>query len=268
MKPYLLFLICTILLSGCSTSKKPVSPKKPHPFQTQVYLNGRFVRPIIKDTITYTDSSRMRRIPVAIYYRADVSLPKKIILFNPGYGGTRDGYRYLVDTLAKSGYMVVVIQHDLPGDTPLPMVRNIYQLRKPIWDNDVKSLFYVYNKIQAKYNWKWMDYKHPTLIGHSNGGDIAMLIATGHPDFARVVITLDNLRVPLPRASSPKIFSIRSTDQHADAGVLPTEDEQKHFHIKIVQMNIKHIEMGGLGTADQLNKIDGLVMNYLRRNDK
>jgi predicted dienelactone hydrolase len=263
MKPkYLIFLICIVLLSACSTKKHTV------PFRTDYYITGT-IKPLLgEDTITYIDSSRMRRIPVAIYYmRGAPGLPKKIVLLNPGYGGTRDGYRFLVDTLAKSGYMVVVIQHDLPGDAPLPETGDIYKLRKPIWANGVKDIFFVYNKIQEKYAWRWMDYKHPVLIGHSNGGDMAMLIANEHPDFARVVITLDNRRVPFPRAISPKILSVRSSDQPVDPGVLPTEDEQKRFHIKIIKVNIKHNDMGGTGTLAQLDELNGLVLKYLKHND-
>ena len=40
------------------------------------------------------------------------------------------------------------------------------------------------------------DYDHLTMVGHSNGGDIAVYFAKLHPDEVRKVVTLDNLRVP------------------------------------------------------------------------
>jgi pimeloyl-ACP methyl ester carboxylesterase len=40
------------------------------------------------------------------------------------------------------------------------------------------------------------DYHHLTLIGHSNGGDIAMYLAKLNPEMVKNVVRLDNLRVP------------------------------------------------------------------------
>ena len=39
------------------------------------------------------------------------------------------------------------------------------------------------------------DYDQVTMVGHSNGGDIAVFYAAGHPDTVKKVVTLDNIRV-------------------------------------------------------------------------
>jgi pimeloyl-ACP methyl ester carboxylesterase len=51
------------------------------------------------------------------------------------------------------------------------------------------------------------DYRHLTLVGHSNGGDTAMYFAQQHPDLVSKVVTLDNLRVPFVLSSKLKILS-------------------------------------------------------------
>jgi hypothetical protein len=90
-----------------------------------------------------------------------------------------------------------------------------------------------------------------------------MLIANEYPDFAKVVITLDNRRAPIPRTDHPKIFSIRSGDQPADAGVLPTPEEQEKYHIKIVKVSTIHNDMGGMGTEAQKAEINKYIIDYL-----
>jgi pimeloyl-ACP methyl ester carboxylesterase len=71
------------------------------------------------------------------------------------------------------------------------------------------------------------DYDH--LVGHSNGGDIAMFCAKHHPELVSRVITLDNLRVPFVLNDKMKILSFRSTGPNfrTDPGVLPTPERTK-----------------------------------------
>ena len=217
---------------------------------------------ITRDTLTWVDSSRNRIIPIAIYYIAN-SLHKKLVILNPGYGGTKTDYSYIALNLANNGYMVVTIQHDLPYDS-LPGTGDIYKMRKPFWDTGVKSIFFVAGKIKKMY--PQLDYHSIVLIGHSNGGDMAMLIANEYPNFAKTVISLDNRRVPFPRSTRPKIFSIRSSDQPADPNVLPSEEEQKKYKIKIVKVNTIHNDMGGMGTEAQKLEINNYIIGYLKGN--
>ena len=257
---WLLFIV--IFGIGCA-SKQP----KASTFNPDVYIRGAVVR---IDTFTWVDSSRNRIIPLAIYNRDNLTnindvLPKnirkKLVIVNPGYGGTRNDYGYIANNLAINGYLVVVIQHDIPGDEPLPSIGDIYKLRKPIWDRGVKSIFYVTDKLKKLY--PHLNYKNIILIGHSNGGDMSMLIANQYPDFAKVVISLDNRRVPFPRENRPKIFSIRSSDQPADPEVLPNQEERKKYDIQVVEVNTTHADMGGMGTDAQKQEINNYILDYL-----
>lgn len=159
--------------------------------------------------------------------------------------------------------MVVTIQHNLPNDS-LPRTGDLYKVRKPFWDTGVKSIFFVAAKLKKIY--PQLDYHNIILIGHSNGGDMAMLIANEYPNFAKTVISLDNRRVPFPRSSKPKIFSIRSSDQPADPNVLPSAEEQKKYNIKIVKVNTIHNDMGGMGTDTQKQEINNYILNFLNGN--
>lgn len=263
MKPKHLFALLILITSSSCASMR----REPEQHLAGAYLTGIMVR---VDTLTLFDSAQNRVIPISIYNRIDGSnmkdrLPqnirRKLVLLSPGYGGTRNDYSYIANNLANNGYTVVVIQHDLPGDAPIPTEGDIYKTRKPFWDRGVKTVFFVTAKLKKEYT--HLDYKHIILIGHSNGGDISMLMANEYPAFAKTVITLDNRRVPIPRALRPKIFSIRSSDQPADANVLPTAEEQRKYHIKIVKVDTRHNDMGGTANDTQKKEINDYILNFL-----
>lgn len=246
------------ILSGCAPKVTQRSE-----FNTDIYLRASYSKPdavIQTDTATMLDSSRNRQIPIATYYAIN-HLKEKLVILNPGYGGKNTDYQYIAQNLAVNGYFVVVIQHDLAADDSLPKTGDLYKLRKPFWDRGVKSVFFVATEIRKRY--QQADCNNITLIGHSNGGDIAMLIANEYPEFAKAVISLDNRRVPLPRSDHPKIFSIRSNDQPADPGVIPSQEEQEKYGIKIVNVDIHHNDMGGMGTESQKWEINHLILGFL-----
>jgi predicted dienelactone hydrolase len=253
---YLPVAFIAILCISC-TPKKP----KTNAFRiVDIHTNDAYFK-----TDTLVDSSRNRIIPIGTYSNsADKNTRHKLVLLNVGYGGKNTDYGYIARNLALNDYLVVVIQHDLATDDTLPRTGDIYKLRKLFWDRGVKSIFYVTAQLKKQY--PGMDYNHIILIGHSNGGDMAMLIANEYPDFPKIVITLDNRRVPIPRADHPKIFSIRSSDQPADPGVLPSVEEQKKYKIKIVKVNTIHNDMGGMGTEAQKKEINTYILNYLNDN--
>lgn len=221
-----------------------------------------------RDTATWFDRARNRPVPVAIYSNqaATFNLPKgrklKLVILNPGYPGKNTDYGYIAKSLAAQGYFVVTIQHNLISDPPIPTQGNLYQLRLPFWTTGVENILFVLNrlkKIEPR-----LDYKHLILIGHSNGGDITMLLAKQYPQLADIIISLDNRRVPFPRGRHPKIFSIRSSDQPADTGVLPTEKEQKRYHLTLVKVNTVHADMGGFGNPAQLSEINKYILEFLK----
>ena len=109
-----------------------------------------------------------------------------------------------------------------------------------------------------------MDFKHITLIGHSNGGDMTALFPQKYPDIVDKIITLDNRRMPLPRSNQPKVYSLRSSDQVADEGVLPTVEEQKKYSIKIIKLpNTIHNDMNDNANTIQREEIRKYVLGFL-----
>ncbi|MDP9078218.1 MAG: hypothetical protein M3O71_12375 [Bacteroidota bacterium] len=90
---HLFVLLIPILLCACA-AKKPGQIA----FNPDVYLTGTITR---IDTVTFFDSSRNRPVPIAIYNlqdsrkRVDLlpqNIRKKLVILNPGYGGTRRDY--------------------------------------------------------------------------------------------------------------------------------------------------------------------------------
>jgi pimeloyl-ACP methyl ester carboxylesterase len=79
---------------------------------------------------------------------------------------------------------------------------------------------------ELKKHYPNADYRHLTLIGHSNGGDMSMFFAKQHPELVKKVVTLDNLRVPFVTDGKFKILSFRSEDPmfKADPGVVPDDE--------------------------------------------
>jgi len=220
------------------------------------------------DATSLFDAGRDRRMPVA-YYRPkiDQARKQKLVIFNHGYSGNKDerdylAYSFLCDYLASKGFLVVSIQHDLENDEPLAMIGNLQETRIPNWEKGVQNILFVLNDFKRSH--MNIDYKHVSLIGHSNGGDIAMLFAHTYPELMDKIISLDNRRMPFPRTKHPRIYSLRSSDQIADAGVIPTEEEQKKFRIKVVKSaNITHNAMDESANEVQRNAINNYLLDCI-----
>lgn len=200
------------------------------------------------------DSIRHRNVPINTFCKSDSLVNSKdtkipIAIINHGYGAKNTDYSFIVNSLVRLGYFVICIQHDLPKDEPLVRTGNIYELRKPVWERGVDNINFVISDLK-KVN-KHLDYRNLVLIGHSNGGDIAMLYSTKYSNLIAKVISLDNLRMPIPRLKHPKILSLRANDTQADKGVIPSDNEQKDFDIKIVYLkNGKHDDLTDYGNDD------------------
>jgi pimeloyl-ACP methyl ester carboxylesterase len=130
-------------------------------------------------------------------------------------------YSFLANVLAARGYLVASIQQDLPSDPPLiTKVGLPYVGRRGVYERGEANILFVLG--QLKKLQPNADYRHLTLVGHSNGGDVAMYCAKQHPELVSKVITLDNLRVPFVLSDKLKILSFRSKDPNfkTDPGVL------------------------------------------------
>jgi len=220
------------------------------------------------DTLKWYDQSRQRAIPIAIYTAKTGSTAKqKVVIFSHGYGQNKGGdylaYSYLTESLASNGYFVVSIQHELPTDSLLPLTGNPQIVRRPFWDRGADTILFVINELQKTY--PNLDYKHLTLMGHSNGGDMTALFPQKYPNRVQKIITLDNRRMALPRTKRVKVYSLRSSDQAADEGVLPTEEESRKYRMSIVKLvNTPHNDMDDNANEEQRKEIQKFTLAFLK----
>lgn len=218
---------------------------------------------------TFTDTTRNRPIPVAVYLPDEKFLENspKVIIFSHGYGenqpGSNQAYSYLTENLAANGYLVFSIQHELPSDDLLPLTGIPQIERLPNWERGSENILFVLGEMKKQY--PNADFSKLTIMGHSNGGDMSVLFAHQHPELVWKLITLDQRRMAFPRVSSPQIYSLRSSDQPADEGVLPTAEEQTQWGITIVKLeNTIHNQMDDDASDTQRKEINDLVLGFLR----
>jgi beta-lactamase class A len=221
------------------------------------------------DTLTLFDSNRQREIPIAIYKpNTNINGKQKVVIFSHGYGQNKGGdyvvYSYLTEFLASNGFFVVSIQHELATDSLLPLTGNPQILRRPFWDRGADNILFVINELK-KTN-PDLNYKHITLIGHSNGGDMTALFPAKYPNTVDKIITLDNRRMSFPKTKKVKVYSLRSSDQAADEGVLPTEKEIKKYKILIVKLTkTTHNEMDDNANDNQKKEIQNYILTFLNK---
>jgi pimeloyl-ACP methyl ester carboxylesterase len=201
---------------------------------------------------------------VAVYSAAGEPAPRKLALFNHGYRGQHTGYSFVARTLVAHGYVVASIQHELPTDEPLPMTGNIFEARRPIWERGVQNMRFVRRHLLRLY--PALDTTRLLVAGHSNGGDMAVLFARQHPELVDRIISLDNRRMPLPRTRRPAVLSLRSSDQVADPGVLPTPAEQAALGMQVVQLPATiHNDMWDGATEGQRQEMEAAINRFLER---
>jgi pimeloyl-ACP methyl ester carboxylesterase len=222
---------------------------------------------VTRDTLIFLDRSRGRPIQVATYHIEGRPVTgSRVVIMSHGYNDNRPGayldYTYLMRPIAAQGYFVVSVQHELPTDELLRRDSIARIVRRPNWERGVTNILFVLDELKGRY--PALDHDQVTLIGHSNGGDISMLFAEQHPDLIDKVISLDNRRMPLPRVPHPQVYSLRSSDQPADDGVLPTEAEQASLAMRVVHLPATtHNEMDDDGTAAQHAEIVAYVLEFL-----
>lgn len=219
------------------------------------------------DTLSFFDKARSRVVPLAFYYLKNKKFDKqKVIFMNHGYGGNQGGdylkYSYLTENLARNGYFVVSIQHELQSDDLLAMDGNLQITRLPNWQRGADNIKYVLNEIQSLK--PELDYKNLILIGHSNGGDMANLFTEQNPGIVSKLISMDNRRYALPRSLKTEVYTIRSNDYAADPGVLPTAEEVKQFGIAVKFIPVNHSNMDDDANFAERNLINTLIMKFIK----
>jgi predicted peptidase len=254
MKQVFYFLFCAALLSCSALSK--FSRKENMTFSVNL------------DTLRLFDVARNREIPIAVFKPISTKLLKhqKLIVFSHGYGenkgGAYLGYSYLTNYLASRGYFVVSIQHELASDSLLPLTGIPQIVRRPFWDRGADNILFVINELKKSH--PDLDFENITLIGHSNGGDMTALFPQKYPNVVNKIITLDNRRMALPLSKDVKVYSLRSSDQPADDGVLPSAEEQKKCRMTILKLpNTIHNSMDDDANEIQRAEIRNYILSFL-----
>jgi predicted dienelactone hydrolase len=221
---------------------------------------------MVTEKWTLFDSARQRAIPVVLYLpaRRSPELRLKPAILSHGYGGRNTDYSFIAQTLVAHGYVVASIQHELRSDEPMPTVGNVRTTRQPFWERGVQNILFVRQALRRQY--PRVDFDELLLVGHSKGGDTAMLFAEEHPLLVAQVISLDNCRMPFPRAARPRVLSLRSSDQVADPGVLPTPAEQAEFGTTVVSLkNTRHNDMWDGATDSQQQEMSAAITRFLKK---
>lgn len=248
-------ILVSLFLISCSNNKKSNS---------QISNNNYAVK---LDSIELFDKSRNRKIPVAVFQpKSDKKINnQQVVIFSHGYGENKGGdnmiYSYLTESLASKGYFVISIQHELPTDDLLPMDGVLKVTRKPNWERGTDNILYVLNEFKTIK--PELDFKHLTLIGHSNGGDMTALFAVKYPKLVDKIITMDNRRMSLPRVNHPRIYTLRSKNYAADEGVIPSEQEQKKYGMTVQFTPINHSDMDNDATPEERKIIMTNIEKYL-----
>jgi len=229
-----------------------------------VALVGAATLDVKVEQLDLVDRARSRAVPVLTYGDADRArrLVKPAILSH-GYGGKHSDYSFIAERLVAQGYFVSSVQHEVPGDEPLPSTGKPYETRMPSWRRGVQNILFVIDELKQRQ--PQLDFAQLLLVGHSHGADTSMLFAREQPSRVRAVIALDNRRMPIPRLHQPRLFTIRSSDQAADDGVLPSVDEQATFGIRVGRLPATiHNDMWDGGTAAQKAEMLRLIDGFLR----
>ncbi|OAF14690.1 hydrolase [Bradyrhizobium centrolobii] len=191
-----------------------------------------------------------------------IELP--VVILSHGNTVKHTEYSFLTNTFAARGYMVVSIQHDLSSDDPMvTKIGEEYVGRRMQYNRGIFNILFAIEQLKRLY--PNADYKHLTLVGHSNGGDISMYFAKLHPEMVKKVVTLDNLRVPFVTDGRVKILSFRSKDPQfkADPGVVPDDETCAKAGIQVVKTEFQHNELSDRGSDRVKDFIEGTVHDFL-----
>ena len=191
-----------------------------------------------------------------------IDLP--VVILSHGNTVKNTEYSFLTNTFAARGYLVVSIQHDLAADDPMvTKVGEEYVGRRSQYNRGIANILFTIDELKRLY--PNADYRHLTMVGHSNGGDISMYFAKLHPEVVKKVVTLDNLRVPFVTDGKIKILSFRSKDPQfkTDPGVIPDDETCAKAGIQVVRTEFQHNDLSDRG-SDQVkgfigNKVDDFL---------
>jgi pimeloyl-ACP methyl ester carboxylesterase len=223
-------------------------------------------------TLTFFDPLRTDRpVAVDIAVRRDkeweataemVTLP--VVILSHGNTVKFTEYSFLANVFAARGYMVVSIQHDLETDEPMvTKVGEQYVGRGMQYNRGIANIMFAIDELKKLQ--PNSDYRHLTMVGHSNGGDISMYFAKRYPELIKKVVTLDNLRVPFMTDGKFKILSFRSKDPvfKADPGVVPDDEICQKAGITVIKTAYQHNELSDRGSSEVKAAIQAILDKFL-----
>jgi hypothetical protein len=223
------------------------------------------------ETLNLFDSARQRPVAVDLAVRTDYEMKANagywklpVAIISNGNTVKNTEYSFLANVFAARGYLVASIQQDLPTDPPLMTKVGLpYVGRRGVYEKGEANILFVLGQLRELH--PNADYDHLTLVGHSNGGDIAMYCAKQHPELVSKVITLDNLRVPFVLSDKLKILSFRSKDPdfQTDPGVLPTPAQATTDGIDIIKTQFRHTDMSDRGPYSVKHRIQATLDKFL-----
>ncbi len=223
------------------------------------------------ETLNLFDTVRQRPVAVDLAVRWDYEMKADdgywklpVAVISNGNTVKNTEYSFLANVFAARGYLVASVQQDIPSDPPLMTKVGLpYVGRRGVYEKgEANILFVIQHLKQVQPN---ADYRHLTLVGHSNGGDTAMYFAKQHPELVSKVVTLDNLRVPFVLSKTLKIFSFRSMDPKfvTDPGVLPSAEQAKADGIDVVHTRFQHTWMCDRGPDFAKRRIQATLDKFL-----
>ena len=251
----ILLSLCALLMSGYFTASKWAIHHK---------------------TLTFFDPLRTDRpVAVDIAVRRDreweataemVTLP--VVILSHGNTVKFTEYSFLANVFAARGYMVVSIQHDLETDEPMvTKVGEPYVGRGMQYNRGIANIMFAIDELKKLQ--PNSDYRHLTMVGHSNGGDISMYFAKRYPEMIKKVVTLDNLRVPFMTDGKFKILSFRSRDPvfKPDPGVVPDDEICQKAGITVIRTAYQHNELSDRGSDEVKASIQAMLDKFLSEDD-
>src|ERR1700681_945807 len=140
------------------------------------------------EALNFFDAARQRPVAVDVAVRRDYEMKANdgiwklpVAIISNGNTVKNTEYSFLANVFAARGYLVASIQQDIPTDPPLMTKVGLpYVGRLGVYEKGEANILFVVEKLKKRH--PNADYGHLTLVGHSNGGDIAMYFAKQHPE--------------------------------------------------------------------------------------
>lgn len=221
--------------------------------------------------ITFHDVNRDREISITITlptkqkYCSNKS-KCKVAFISAGYGVPYTKYHFITKVLNENGILSIAINHELQNDPPLSKTGDLYNTRIENWKRGAETIYFIKNKLLPLFT--NYDFNKLILIGHSNGGDISTWLSNENTDYISQLITLDNMRVTLPKTHNINVLSIRASEYVPNKNILPTQSEQSEFNSCVITIpHSKHMDLTDFGTDMVKSKAVKAIIDFLKNQE-